>query len=187
MPEHCRCHCKVLPGSQQPTPAQGAFASLWKTQICSLLSEYRNPHGTVTSVYWLAGRLMLAQGPQHATQGFQPGLVLRSNRFFEVWRSKAWCQDDLTALKKQTAIAGCMSTSTGIISGPVANGEDQPSSSGVISPSLLKNEETETHFSTKTVQSLFFLSFWFCYKSPREHRDCSRGLFVDQYSYYMRK
>lgn len=80
MPEHFRCQHQALPDSQQPTPARGNF---WhpcgETRICSILSEYRTPHCTVTSVYCLAGRLMLAHKAQNAMQGFQPGLTLHSN------------------------------------------------------------------------------------------------------------
>lgn len=167
MPELSRCHRKALPGSQQPM-----LASLWKTQICSSLSDYRTPRGGVTSVRWLAGRPMLAQGPRHATRGFQPGFALRSNRVLRFWRSKARCQDALTALKKQTAVAGCMSTSTGIISGP-----------GLAIqlwchfPISFKHKEADT-FPEKQWKACF--SFFTV-------DDCYRNQFKDQYNYCSRK
>lgn len=142
IPEHCRCHQEALPGSQQPTPAQGAFAFLRNTQICSLLSEYWTLRVTVTSVYGLAGRLVLAQGPQHATQGFQSGSELRSNRFlrFEEGRLDA----RMTWLPWRNRQPSCQQ----------ALGSFQALWQ-IISPSRLKNREMETHLSTKTVKSLF--------------------------------
>lgn len=38
--------------------------------LCSLLWQYWTPHGTVTSVCWPTGRLMLAQGPSMPRRDF---------------------------------------------------------------------------------------------------------------------
>lgn len=147
---------QVPPPSSARISTTNACSGSFCFQICSLLWEYGAPHGTVRPVCWLTGRLMLAQGPQHATQGLQPGLELRSNRFFEVWRSEARCQVDLTALKKQTAVVGCMSASTGIISGPsVVNGKSQScSSGGSIPPQKQRDGDSENLFLLVRVRNL---------------------------------